>query len=76
MNKECPACETRHRDDEQCPPSRDELAEIYVAAVNDTRKRMQYEIDDLKKELEFIKAARAKCQKTICEDCGSLLQRF
>jgi hypothetical protein len=29
-----------------------------------------------RKELDFIKAARDKCQKTICEDCGSLLQRF
>jgi hypothetical protein len=32
--------------------------------------------DAIKKELDFIKAARDKCQKTICEDCGSLLQRF
>jgi len=33
-------------------------------------------LDKAQIELNEIKAARAKCQKTICEDCGSPLQRF
>jgi len=68
MNKECPACETRHRDGEPCPTSRGAIAQEY--------SELEIKYLELKKELDFIKAARDKCQKTICEDCGSLLQRF